>query len=91
MLKDGCSRLSHLSHIKCTCWPYKNNFVKYKPFVLIFTLSRTTVLFITFFHAIKMVNNIKEGYFQNWEIRKQKQKITITPIKKNYKKIANVL
>ena len=38
-----------------------------------------------------MVNNIKEGYFQNWEIRRQKQKITIKPIKKNYKKIANVL
>ena len=53
MLKYGCSRLSHLSHIKCTCWPYKNNFVKYKPFILIFTLSRTTVLFTTFFHAIK--------------------------------------
>ena len=68
----------------------KNDFVKYKQFILIFPLVRTAILFAIFFHIIKnkifFFNNIIGDYSQKWEIKNQKQKIITTPIKKNYKK-----
>ena len=52
----------------------KNNFIKYRKFILIFALLRTTILSTIFFHTTNFFSHYNSRLFSKMENRKTKAK-----------------